>query len=81
MTEEGKFQAKIIKQKEAEGWYVIKLTQTNKNGIPDLICVKPNDVEFIEVKAAKGKTSPLQDYRIKELKNKGFKAFVMTNIK
>jgi Holliday junction resolvase len=81
MTSESKYQAKIIKQKEAEGWYVIKLTQTNKNGIPDLICVKPNDVEFIEVKALKGRASPLQEYRIKELKALGFKASVMTSDK
>ena len=50
MTEQ-KIQAKVIKEMEAKGYYVIKLKMTNKNGIPDLIAIPPNsDVEFIEVK-------------------------------
>lgn len=59
-----------------EGWYVIKLITTNRNGIPDLLCVKDNDVKFIEVKAKNGKLSPLQDYRINELKSYGIKVEV-----
>jgi hypothetical protein len=51
--------------------------KTNKNGIPDLIAIPPNsDVEFYEVKAPNGKTSPLQEFRIKELTNHGVKAEV-----
>jgi Holliday junction resolvase len=61
---------------EADGWYCIKLIKTNRNGIPDVCCVKPNDVIFIEVKKPGGKTSKLQDYRIKELNDKGIKAIV-----
>lgn len=57
---------------ESDGWYVIKLITTNKNGIPDLICLKNNEVKFIEVKAKKGKLKPLQEYRINELKGYGF---------
>ena len=40
MTEQA-IQTKRIKQLEAEGYYVIKLVQTNKNGIPDLIAIPP----------------------------------------
>ena len=55
MTEQ-KIQAKVIKEMEAKGYYVIKLKMTNKNGIPDLIAIPPNsDVEFIEVKKTNGK--------------------------
>jgi len=36
MTEQ-RIQGKRIKQLESEGYYVIKLIKTNKNGIPDLI--------------------------------------------
>jgi|TARA_R100000329_G_C7616723_1_gene218989 Holliday junction resolvase len=71
MTEQ-QIQAKIIKEKEAEGYYVIKLKMTNKNGIPDLIAIPPNsDVEFIEVKKTNGKLSKLQQYRIEELEEHG----------
>lgn len=73
---ESKFQSLIIKKMQDEGWYVIKLITTNRNGIPDLLCVKGNDVKFIEVKAKNGKLSPLQDYRINELKSYGIKVEV-----
>ena len=67
MTEQ-QIQLKRIKQLEAEGYYVIKLIQTNKNGIPDLIAIPPDsNVIFSEVKKPKGKLSRLQEYRLKEL--------------
>ena len=76
MTEQ-KIQAKLIKEYEAKGYYVIKLKLTNKNGIPDLILIPQNsDVEFIEVKKTNGKISKLQEYRIEELKEHGLKVTV-----
>ena len=76
MTEQ-KIQAKLIREYEAMGYYVIKLKLTNKNGIPDLIAIPPqSDVEFIEVKKANGKISKLQEYRIEELKAHGVKVTV-----
>jgi Holliday junction resolvase len=69
---ESKIQSKLIKELEAHGYYVIKLMKTNKNGIPDLIAIpKDSDVLFVEVKTENGRVSPLQEYRIKELKNHG----------
>ena len=41
MTEQ-RIQGKRISQLESEGYYVIKLIKTNKNGIPDLIAVHPD---------------------------------------
>ena len=41
MTEQ-KIQFKKIKELEQLGYYVIKLTTTNKNGIPDLIAIPQN---------------------------------------
>lgn len=71
---EQQIQSKKIKELEAQGYYVIKLTITNKPGIPDLIAIPRNsDVIFIEVKAINGKLSKLQEYRFKELKNHGVK--------
>lgn len=71
---ESTHQARRIRQLEAEGYYVIKLIQTNKNGIPDLLALKPTgEIYFEEVKGVKGKASKLQEYRIQELKNLGFK--------
>jgi Holliday junction resolvase len=71
---EQQIQSKKIKELEDQGYYVIKLIRTNKNGIPDLIAIPPDsDVLFVEVKAANGKVSKLQEYRIKELKKHGIK--------
>ncbi len=76
MTEQ-QIQSKRIKELESQGYYVLKLIKTNKNGIPDLVAFKPNaDVLFSEVKRPKGKVSKLQEYRLKELKEYGFKTEV-----
>ena len=72
---EAKHQNKLIRQLEKDGWYVLKLIKTNKNGIPDLLALKKNELPFfIEVKGEKGKPSELQKYRIRELNQLGFKA-------
>lgn len=77
MTSEQKVQTKRIKELEAQGYYVIKLVKTNKNGIPDLIALPPGcTVLFDEVKSSTGRLSKLQEYRIKELKEFGFKVNV-----
>jgi|TARA_R100001129_G_scaffold186383_1_gene177891 Holliday junction resolvase len=76
MTEQ-QIQKKRIKQLESEGYYVIKLIKTNKNGIPDVIAIPPGaDVLFSEIKTAKGKLSKIQEYRLKELKNHGVRTEV-----
>ncbi len=74
---EGQIQAKRIKELESEGYYVIKLLKTNKNGIPDLLALpKGANVLFSEVKTPKGRLSKLQEYRLKELDELGFKTEV-----
>jgi hypothetical protein len=67
MTEQ-QIQSKKIKELESQGYYVIKLIKTNKNGIPDLLVLPKNsDAFFIEVKKEGGVLSKLQEYRINEL--------------
>ena len=74
---EQQIQSKRIKELEEEGYYVIKLITTNKNGIPDLIAIPPNsDVIFVEVKQPTGILTKLQKFRIKELNNHGIKTEV-----
>jgi Holliday junction resolvase len=74
---EQQIQSKKIKELEAEGYYVIKLITTNKNGIPDLIAIpKGSDVLFVEVKKPTGTLSKLQEYRLKELTEHGIKVEV-----
>ena len=40
MTEQ-QIQTKKIKSLEADGYFVIKLIKTNKNGIPDVLSITP----------------------------------------
>ena len=80
MTEQ-QIQSKRIKQLEAEGYYVIKLIKTNKNGIPDILAIpKDADVLFSEVKKPNGKVSVLQKYRLKELQGYGFRTEVYRGV-
>jgi len=78
---ESKIQKKIINELEKDGWYVLNLIKTNKNGIMDLIAVKKNKTMFVEVKKPNGVLSELQKFRIKELKKRGIDCRVWTDYK
>ena len=73
---ESQIQHQIIKWLESQGWLVVKIIQTNKNGWPDLQLHAFGVTIFIEVKSENGKLSELQKYRHKQLIDKGF--FVIT---
>lgn len=78
MTEQ-QIQTKIKKKLEADGWYVIKLIKTSKNGIMDLLCLKNGQTMWVEVKKPNGILSPLQKLRVKELTEKGFNVKIWTD--
>jgi hypothetical protein len=72
MTEQ-QIQKKRIDQLEKDGYYVLKLVKTNKNGIPDVLGIHPDGrVIFSEIKTPNGKLSKIQEYRLKELGKYGF---------
>lgn len=72
---QGKIRAYLITQ----DWYVVKLINTSKPGIPDLMAIKNGRVIFIEVKALNGRVSKLQTHQIEELKKNGVEAYVIRN--
>lgn len=79
---EQSIQSSKIKELEANGYYVIKLKLTSKNGIPDIIAIpRDSDVLFVEVKSETGKLSKLQEFRKKELENHGVKVEVFNGQK
>jgi hypothetical protein len=82
LATEQQIQSKLIKQLEKDGYYVIKLSVTNKTGIPDLLAIpRGSNVEFIEVKRPGQKPRPLQVYRLKELNNHGVKTSIYDGTK
>ncbi len=77
---ESVIQARIIKRLEEQGYYVIKLIQTNKNGIPDLLILEGDGrCSFMEVKSGNGKLSELQKYRISQLEKINYHVFVVSD--
>lgn len=67
-----KFQTKIIKEYEANGWLVINLVAASKSGFADLICFKDGEKPiFIECKEIGDRESKLQAYRGKQVEKYG----------
>ena len=74
---ESSYQKKISDNLTNEGWFVINLIKTNKNGIPDLQASKAGSTTiWIECKTPKGKLSDIQVFRLNELTGLGFDCFV-----
>lgn len=59
------------------GWFVVKLINCSKPGMPDLLCIKDGKVIFFEVKYANGKPTKLQLHTIETLRNAGVEAHVV----
>lgn len=79
MTEQA-IQKKISDHYTKQGYLVVKLIKTNRNGIPDLMLLKDGTTRFIEVKKKGGVIAPLQKYFIKQLRKQGFEANVYDGI-
>lgn len=77
-TLESEIQRRIIKRYEADGYIVVKISLCSRNGFPDLMLLKEGKASFVEVKRSGQKPRPLQEYRLKELRDAGFEAFVLT---
>lgn len=75
MTEQ-KIQKKITDKLTGNGWHVVKLIKCNKPGTPDLVCCKGAECVWIEVKKPGGKLSKLQEFTIKEMREKGLSVIV-----
>ena len=77
-----KFQAKIIKQYESNGWTVLNIIKLSDNGYPDLLCMKQGEVDtWIECKEGNDTLKPLQKFRIDQLRKLGKKALCLHNEK
>jgi Holliday junction resolvase len=63
-----------------EGWFVVKLINTSKPGMPDLMSIKDGKVIFFEVKTDKGRVSKLQEHHIEGLNNMGVPAHVVRSV-
>jgi hypothetical protein len=78
---ESKIQTNIKARFERAGWIVVKLIQTNCNGIPDLMCLKNGQTVFVEVKQPGREPTDLQRFRHTQLIQSGFQVFTLTSEK
>lgn len=77
-----KFQTRVIKHYREQGYMVINLIKTNKNGIADLLCLKEGKRPlFIECKEERDTVKPLQVYRGKEVMRHGADFKILRNVK
>lgn len=77
---ESEIQSKMIRYLEKQGYLVVKIIQTTKNGWPDIQAHKDGQTIFIEVKAPNGKVSELQHYRHQQLRNQNFKVIISSSL-
>ncbi len=73
---QGKIRAYLIN----EGWFVVKLINTSKPGMPDLMPIKDGKVLFLEVKTSTGYLSKLQKYIIDSINDMGVPAYVVRSV-
>ena len=61
MTEQA-IQKAITKWLESQGAYVVKVIQSNRAGVADVLCCLDGRFIAIEVKTPRGRVAPLQEY-------------------
>lgn len=71
-----KQQSKLKKTWKDKGYFVINLIRITPIGLPDLICLKPNHVVFVESKEVWDKLSTLQKVWLSKLTKMGFDCYV-----
>lgn len=79
-TTEAKIERRACDWAKSKGWYVRKFVSPGMRGVPDRIFIKDGRVVFIEFKSAKGKTTPLQEYEIKQLRDQGMEVYVASSV-
>ena len=72
---------KLISAVRRAGGLALKFISPGFDGVPDRLILLPDGrVAFAEVKAPGKKPRPLQIHRMEQLRNLGFKAFVIDDV-
>lgn len=79
---ESKIEKRLVTEVKAIDGLCLKFTSPSMAGVPDRIVLLPEGkIGFVEVKAKGKKPRPLQVRRIKQLRDLGFKVFVLDDEK
>lgn len=75
-------ESKLVTRTKAIDGMCLKFTSPSLRGVPDRIILLPEGkIGFVEVKAPGKKPRPIQVKRIKQLRDLGFKVFVLDDEK
>lgn len=77
---ERQIQARIVKRLASSGYMVVKIGLCSAPGFPDIMALKDGKAVFVEVKRPGQKPRPLQDYRMSQLRAKGFAVIVADGV-
>lgn len=81
MAEEQIIESKLTKEVKKRGGLCLKFISPNYAGVPDrLVLLAIAKIAFVEVKALGKKPRRLQIKRHKELRQLGFKVYVLDNV-
>ena len=81
MAEEQIIESKLTKEVKKRGGLCLKFISPNYAGVPDrLILLAITKIAFVEVKAPGKKPQRLQIKRHEELRQLGFKVYVLDNV-
>lgn len=80
--DEKRIEKALIKEVKARGGLALKFVSPGFDGVPDrLILLALGHIAFVEVKAPNKKPRKLQQLRHKQIKELGFKVYVLDNEK
>lgn len=70
----------IMSYLRSQGFYVFKISDRFRSGIPDLYAARDGKSYWFEVKTPAGKVSKLQQYEIEQLNMHGIQAGVVRSV-
>ena len=71
----------LAKAVSRSGGIAVKFISPNLNGVPDRLLLFPGGrIAFAEVKAPGGKPRPLQEHRMTQLRELGFRVYVIDSV-
>ena len=78
---EREIERKLIQAVRRSGGLALKFVSPNVNGVPDrLLLFNGGKLAFAEVKAPGQKPRPLQVHRMEQLRNLGFRVYVIDGV-
>lgn len=82
MAKEKSIEQKLVKAVKSTGGLCLKFVSPGTSGVPDrIILIALGKIAFVEVKAPGEKPRPLQVARIRQIRNLGFKVYVLDDEK